>query len=213
MSSASRQASSDAADGRELILAAAIRSFSEVGYDGTTTAGVARAAGVTQPLVHHHFGSKEGLWRAAMAHLFSEVRMFTKLDPALPPMQALLGATERFVRMVAARPEITRVIAREGTAESPRLNHLIDEYLGEQFREIVDMLEAGQATGLVNPDVRPDLLLFFVLGAGSHVFDVSALARKSLGIDTTAEKTRDDFVGLVLSVLTSGVFRAPAGAR
>src|SRR5947208_3696369 len=44
--------------GRERILAAAIRSFSEVGYEGTTTAGLARDAGVTQPLVHHHFGSK-----------------------------------------------------------------------------------------------------------------------------------------------------------
>ena len=53
-------------DGRERILTAAIRSFSEVGYAGTTTAGIARDAHVTQPLIHHHFGSKDGLWRAAV---------------------------------------------------------------------------------------------------------------------------------------------------
>ena len=34
-------------DGRERILAVAIRSFSELGYEGTTTAGVARDAEVT----------------------------------------------------------------------------------------------------------------------------------------------------------------------
>src|SRR5206468_3946349 len=34
-------------DGRERILSVAIRSFSELGYEGTTTAGVARDAGVT----------------------------------------------------------------------------------------------------------------------------------------------------------------------
>ena len=45
-------------DGRERILAVAIRSFSEQGYEGTTTAGIAREVGVTQPLVHHHFGSR-----------------------------------------------------------------------------------------------------------------------------------------------------------
>lgn len=205
--------SADGADGRAAILAAAIRSFSEAGYDGTTTAGVARAAGVTQPLVHHHFGSKEGLWRAAMAELFSEVRMFTRPEPGLSPMAALLGATERFIRFVAARPEVTRVIAREGSSGSPRLKHLIDEYLGEQFQEVVALFTAAQASGLVNPDLRPDLLLFFVLGAGSHIFDVDALARGSLSIDISAEKTREDFIELVLSVLQNGVLRRPEGER
>lgn len=203
----------EGADGRASILAAAVRSFSEAGYDGTTTAGVARAAGVTQPLVHHHFGSKEGLWRAAMAELFSEVRMFTRPEPGLPPMEALLGATERFIRFVAARPEITRVIAREGSSESPRLKHLIDEYLGEQFREVVALFTAVQASGLVNPDLRPDLFLFFVLGAGSHLFEVDALARGSLSIDVSAERTREDFIKLALSVLQNGVFRRPEGER
>ena len=65
----------------------------------------------------------------------------------------------------------------------------------------------------MNPDLRPDLFLFFVLGAGSHVFDVSALARGSLSIDTSAEKTREDFITLVLSVLQNGVFRQPEGER
>jgi AcrR family transcriptional regulator len=112
----------------------ALRSFSERGYEGTTTAGVAREAGVTQPLVHHHFGSKEGLWRAAMHGLFSELRMFTALDRSLPPTRALLEVVEGFVRLSAARPELTRIIAREGATRGPRLTYLIDTYLGPQLR-------------------------------------------------------------------------------
>ena len=43
-------------DGRERILAVAIRSFSEVGYEGTTTAGVARDAEVTVIVVKKRSG-------------------------------------------------------------------------------------------------------------------------------------------------------------
>jgi AcrR family transcriptional regulator len=168
---------------------------------------VAREAGVTQPLVHHHFGSKEGLWRAAMDELFSEVRLFTALDRSLPPTQALLKVVERFVRLSAARPELARIIAREGNTRSPRLAYLCDRYLRAQFEEIVGTLKEEQAVGAIDAGVRPELLLFLVAGAASHLFDVAALAQESLGINPAAERTREDFVALLLSVLEKGVVR------
>ena len=51
---------------REKILAAARSHFSEVGYEGGTVRGIAAAAGVDPALVLHYFGSKEGVFRAAM---------------------------------------------------------------------------------------------------------------------------------------------------
>ena len=153
----------DRQDGRERILAVAIRSFAERGYEGTTTAGIARDAGVTQPLVHHHFGSKEGLWRAAMDALFANVPRVALVpaDASLP--ERLMAVAEQVVRFVAANPELTRVMAREGAVPSPRLTYLIDRYLREPFRQVVDAVRAGQRAGLMAPDVRPDLLPFLVL--------------------------------------------------
>jgi TetR/AcrR family transcriptional regulator len=188
-------------------MAVAIRSFSQLGYEGTTTAGVARAAGVTQPLIHHHFGSKEGLWRAAMAELFSGVGTFAVPSDASPTEQ-ILAAAEQFVRFAAARPEVTRVITREGASPSPRLTYLIDEYVREPFREIVGAIRAGQRAGVIAAHLRPDLLLFLLLGAGSHFFDVTAFARESLGVDATAARNREDFVCLIREVLQHGVFRS-----
>jgi hypothetical protein len=46
-----------------------------------------------------------------------------------------------------------------------------------------------------------------VLGAGSHPFDVTALMRESLGVDTTTEGTREDVVLLLREVLAHGLFR------
>lgn len=53
----------DSARTREAVLAAAAEEFCEKGFDGATTAGVARRAGVSKQLINHHFGSKEALFR------------------------------------------------------------------------------------------------------------------------------------------------------
>jgi AcrR family transcriptional regulator len=194
-------------DGRERILSAAIRAFSEVGYAGTTTAGIARDAGVTQPLVHHHFGSKDGLWRAAVDVVFSNVSQVTTPTDGSSPERTLMDLLERFVRFVAAHPEATRIVAREGAAPSARLDYLLKRYLHQPFREVVDLLRAGQAAGVVKPEIRPELALFLILGAGSHLFDVSALAQRSQGIDTTATWTGEAFVSTMRTVLADGLLR------
>lgn len=195
-------------DGRERILAVAIRSFSEQGYEGTTTAGIAREVGVTQPLVHHHFGSKEALWRAAMDELFVDVGKITR-GAGTTPEERLLDGVARFVRFVAARPEVTRVIAREGAVASPRLTYLVDRYLRPAFGAVVDAIRDGQQSGAFTTEFRPELILMLMLGAGSHPFDVTALFRESLGIDTQSPRTREAVVVLLSEILARGLLRAP----
>lgn len=51
---------------RGAILAAARTAFAAHGYDRTSVRGIARAAGVDQALVHHFFGTKAGLFAAAL---------------------------------------------------------------------------------------------------------------------------------------------------
>ena len=79
--------------------------------------------------------------------------------------------------------------------------------LHEPFREVVDLIRAGQVAGIVQPEVRPELTLFLILGAGSHLFDVSALAQRSQAIDTTASWTCEAFVSTMRTVLTHGLLR------
>lgn len=187
-------------------MAVALRSFAELGYEGTTTAGVARAAQVTQPLVHHHFGSKEGLWRAAMDQLFSEVRLFTALDRSAPPTQALLDVVERFTKLSAARPELSRIISREGATPGPRLDYLM-KHLRGQFDEIATALRREQRAGRIDPRIPAELLIFFVTGAAAHIFDVAALVHAAFGVDVAAPATQKAFITLVRSVIESGVVR------
>jgi AcrR family transcriptional regulator len=163
--------------------------------------------------VHHHFGSKEGLWREAMAAVFSNVGRLAVVPADVSPPDRLVTVAEQFVRFVAEHPEVTRIIAREGAAPSQRLTYLVDRYLREPFQQVVAAVRAGQRAGLITADVRADLVLFALLGAGSHLFDVTALARQSLGIEATAARTREEFVALVRMLLAHGLFRTTGAPR
>ena len=56
---------------RASILEAAEEVFLEKGYSAAALSAIARRAGVTKSLLHHHFGSKEGLWHEVKLRRFS----------------------------------------------------------------------------------------------------------------------------------------------
>src|SRR5690606_4034604 len=60
----------DPAASRRAILDAAGGCFSATGYAGTSMHDIAKAAGVTQSLIHHHFGPKDALWAEVRRHAF-----------------------------------------------------------------------------------------------------------------------------------------------
>src|SRR6201996_3235332 len=61
------------------ILLAAIEVFADEGYEGASTRSLAGRAGVNAPAIQYYFGSKEGLYRAVIAHIANLVE--ARLDP------------------------------------------------------------------------------------------------------------------------------------
>src|SRR5439155_21974631 len=53
-----------AAQRREQLIGVATKLFAKTGYDATTTADIAKAAGVTEPILYRHFASKQELFIA-----------------------------------------------------------------------------------------------------------------------------------------------------
>ena len=60
------------------LLAAAIPLFGSQGYDATTTFEFSTAAGVTEPVIYHHFKNKDGLFTQILVNTFEEY--FSRLD-------------------------------------------------------------------------------------------------------------------------------------
>ena len=55
-----------AAERREQLLDTAVTLFAKRGYAGATTAELAKAAGVTEPIIYRHFASKKDLFIAVI---------------------------------------------------------------------------------------------------------------------------------------------------
>ena len=54
------------AETRCRVMAAVVESIADVGYQKTTSAEIARRAGVTWGAVQHHFGDKDGILMAVL---------------------------------------------------------------------------------------------------------------------------------------------------
>ena len=63
-----------ASERRAAVLETALRVFSQGSYRGTTTAEIAREAGVSEPILYRHFASKRDLYLACFDEAWRRVR-------------------------------------------------------------------------------------------------------------------------------------------
>ncbi|MGA9372752.1 MAG: helix-turn-helix domain-containing protein [Solirubrobacterales bacterium] len=99
---------------RPQVLDAALELFLEHGYDGTSMEAVARAAGVTKPVVYACFPGKEELFRALLGR--EEERILEEIQTAFAaadlsdPEATLKEGFTGFLRAVVASPEVYKLI-------------------------------------------------------------------------------------------------------
>ena len=99
---------------RPEVLDAALKLFLEGGYEGTSMEAIARAAGVTKPVVYACFPGKEQLFRALLRR--EEERILAEIAAAFEgadlddPESTLVDGYTAFLRAVAASPEVYRLI-------------------------------------------------------------------------------------------------------
>src|SRR5215208_116602 len=99
---------------RPMVLDAAFKLFLEHGYDGTSMDAIARAAGVSKPVVYACYPSKDELFKALLSR--EEERVLGEIASALPAAAdgdletALTEGLTGFLRAVQASPQAYRVI-------------------------------------------------------------------------------------------------------
>ncbi len=76
-------------DTRRRLIDTAIQAFGAYGYEATSTRRLAEQAGVTLPSIQYYFGSKEGLYRAAIEHLLQPVN--ERMKPVADRIMAALA--------------------------------------------------------------------------------------------------------------------------
>lgn len=142
---------------RRAILRAAEALFVEHGFAATSTATIAKLAGVTKSLIHHHFGSKRELWDAVKTVVMEEYgpkqqRLIDERPPGLSLIEESLRAYFEFLQQ---HPNVVRFwnwMTIEGDHEAP----LVSQWL---MRQGIDVLRKAQENGEVRADVDAEFVL------------------------------------------------------
>lgn len=183
-------------DTRERIVAAALVEFADHGFDGAGTRAIAERAGVAQPLVHYHFGTKDDLWRAAVDRCFELLDLtLAPVAEATDPLDALRRMLRCFVTFAAATPQLNRIVAQEGSADSDRLQWLVATHTRPRYRGFADLLAAVDPDSVVTTD--PAIAFHTVIGAASLRYVASAEALRLTGTradDESAVRAHADLI-------------------
>src|SRR5437660_1267675 len=121
---------------RAAILKAALEEFAHEGVTGARTDEIARRAGVNKALLYYYFKDKEGLYAAALEHVFTGLhgRVMTVLNDAeLAPREKLLKYVEAHFEYMANAPGYPRLAQREfmrsGKSLSPAASRILDHHI------------------------------------------------------------------------------------
>ena len=140
------------AETEQLILDHADRLFSEIGYDKTTVADIARACGFSSSNVHRVFGTK-----LAVKQAIAERKLCATLDYTHSAIAKVENASEKlnvFVRTVNA-------ITHETFTERKRVHEMVAKAIDEKWDEVLnyrmglrktvrDIIALGVETGEFN---------------------------------------------------------------
>jgi TetR/AcrR family transcriptional regulator len=206
-------------DTRTALLVAALDAFAESGYQAMSVRELARALGVSHNIVHHHFGSKQNLWRAALEHGLAgpalELLQFQgDATGAADPVEVVRTIVRNAVMLYARFPSIARIIAIESAQGGERLDFLYERYINPTIRSFGRFLDSAHEQGVRELDTRT-IMLFIVAGVPA-LFTHSALAGKLGGLhaDSTASVTRyaNTIAEMVIGGLMGSVQHSPAPA-
>jgi AcrR family transcriptional regulator len=191
----------------EQILDAAFRAFATYGYDGVAVRTLNRELGVSHNLIHQRFGSKLGLWYAAVDRAFSQqiTQLATAFDPTLAdPLDQLNHAIRSFVRYSAERPELLGLMNIEGRVDSRRLDYVYDNYVAPALAPLGRLLDYLHENGRIRPISLRALFFLIAHGAGAP-FTLTPLARHFEDADPLDPDQVAEQAALTADLITSGL--------
>src|SRR5216683_3129569 len=185
------------------LLQAALEAFAETGYDGTSARELSRRLGVSHALLTARFGSKEGLWFAAMEHVLAQTEQTWREvadSPSLDDLEALRRGVVRQVIFSAAHPQVLRIMNHEGAIDSPRVRFVMDRFVNPLRPGVERLLARLVAAKRIRPVPYATLHFLAVVGGGAlYAYPVEAAL---LGAPANPN---------VADVLIAGVALAPPG--
>jgi TetR/AcrR family transcriptional regulator len=202
----------EAGTAREAILAAARQEFSAKGAAGARVNEIAARSGVNKQLIYYYFGSKEGLYAAALEAVYGEIRELEKgllLDEESPEdaMRALVAFSFDYL---AAHPEFIGMLKHENASGAQHIQQ--SETLQGMNSPLIALirktLKRGVATGDFRQGIDPLNLYISIAGMSYFFFSnrptLSSIFGRDLATVRSAAAYRRHVIDFALAGLKAG---------
>jgi len=186
-------------DRYDAILDAAKGAFADKGFEGTSIAGIARVAQISDGLVYRYFRSKRELLYEVLRKFYErilldlETQVF-KHDAFPARLEALI---RRHLEVFVSDTDLCRLFISEVRTASDYEGSSIQELNRLYTSVLIRIVKDAVKTGEVRPDVNPKLLRDVIFGAIEHLAWRHVNGKGQLRVTQTA---RD-----LTIMLTSGI--------
>lgn len=189
-------------DRRKQLLEAAIQCFAEYGYKGTTTAMLAKAAQVSEPVLYQHFKNKQELFVLLIEQVGREVMRSWRL--AIAPLKSPMDQLRVLFRLNPATTDprtrqLYRVIfMAQAEFSDPRIQGALRTHYEQYAKFLEHVLRRAQRARQVRRDVSPVGLAWQLIHAAIGFAFVKPLDIPGHASPANVEQT----IGLLIELLS-----------
>lgn len=189
---------------RQAILDAAQSLFLERGPGDVPTSEIARRAEVTKSLIHHHFGSKDELWKAVKQRHFRKYFEAQKQMLASAPrgtLDLLRDSMVAYFRFLQEHPESVRFMIWRATEPGSRCLGTEEEL----FQLGIERVREAQVAGEIRDDIEPVHAIKAFLGLVLSWFETRDLFCSLLGGEFADSEMDERYLRDIVGILVDGV--------
>lgn len=200
-----------APDARDLIIEAALAAFAEHGFHGATMRDIAARAGVSQSLVHHHFGAKDALWNMVGERILADFMAYVAEATGVPEVNAdsVPKALRIYLRYWKEHPAAFRV----------NLWRILEGPKGERetrskaiTSRTVPLFAAAQAKGHIRSDIAPGMAMIILGSLVQFWLHSQTEIKDALAASGDEMPGEDAFVEIVLDLVRARPARGSSEA-
>lgn len=159
-----------ATERRVAVLQAACGAFAEGSYRGTTTAEIARAAGVTEPVLYRHFASKKALYLACLEDSWARMQALWEQAIANEPDPAgwvrAVAAAYRESGEIRATISSLWIQALAEAADDEEIRRFMLRHMREVHGVVEDIHQRAREAGGIEPARDPSAEAWIFISIG-----------------------------------------------
>jgi TetR/AcrR family transcriptional regulator len=189
---------------RNALLEAAEEIFLRKGFGNTSLSEIAKRAGITKSLIHHYFGSKEGLWREVKTRRFMHyaARQMEMLQTGQPNAELMKDSMAFYFDFLRRNPQIVRILAWMFLEQDQKECLDLDR---ELIAKGVEKTRESQQLGVVRGDIDPRFIVFVFIGLCQNWFQDKVHFQESFGTEGISGDLDTNYLETILKIFFEGV--------